>query len=59
MTDDTDAETLEQLVEYLRLNPDATAAGVLGATDADGCTTLDCTADQDHAPADSEVTVPL
>ena len=30
MTDDADAETLERLVEYLRVNPDATVNEVLG-----------------------------
>jgi len=34
-TDDTDDETLAQLTEYLRLNPEATTPEVLGATGAD------------------------
>jgi hypothetical protein len=34
-TDDTDDDTLEELAEYLRLNPDATTPEVLGATDTD------------------------
>ena len=43
--DDTDDETLEELAEYLRLNPEATTPEVLGATDTDPAVWGDVVAD--------------
>jgi hypothetical protein len=45
MTNDTDDDTLEQLAEYLRLNPDATTPQALGETDADPSVWFDAVED--------------
>ncbi|NHX37988.1 MULTISPECIES: hypothetical protein [Halolamina] len=45
MTPTEDTDRVEQLAEYLRLHPDASAPGVIGATGADPSVWLDAVAD--------------